>query len=270
MAVIGLRAGALVSFNVEMVSAVPIATARGGNFVSRTYRRSPEAPPFLRHATDGGATCPPVFFPHGLLDMHGDCVFTKSEYDAHRMSLAVGTAVNMCLGGSLLILGMSLDDAYLRDAILHHRRWIKDVFWVTNSGHHDEWARVANVHRVPTDYATMWKKIAETILANDPKNELHEICAGPKGALERAVRGVKTVRAFLKTVESTVTGDDVVKQMLEKHRPAQAFAMYRRQCEDLGFDVPAAVRADPRFDLAWTEGDDPDAADFSVASKVVR
>jgi hypothetical protein len=65
--------------------------------------------------------------PHGLLDIDGNRVITKSEYLAHGMSLAVGTAVNLCLGGDLLILGMSLDDVYLRDAILLHRRWIRDV-----------------------------------------------------------------------------------------------------------------------------------------------
>ncbi len=78
MAVIGLRAGALVSFNIEIVSAVPFSVGRGGSFVPRAYRR-PEAESMLKSWTGGGVTSSAVFFPHGILDLEGNCVITRSE-----------------------------------------------------------------------------------------------------------------------------------------------------------------------------------------------
>jgi len=129
-AMIGLRAGPIVSFNVEMVSSFAFASAHGGCFIARPYQSR------WQHSV-GTNSVPglaglPVFFPHGLLDVYGECVITQSEYDRHEMSLAFRTAVGLCLGGDLLILGMSLSDPYLRRGILENRRWIRDVFWVAS------------------------------------------------------------------------------------------------------------------------------------------
>ena len=71
MAVVGLRAGALVSFNVEMVSAIPFSVGRGGSFVARSYRR-PESESLFRSWTGGGVVGAAVFFPHGLLNLEGN------------------------------------------------------------------------------------------------------------------------------------------------------------------------------------------------------
>lgn len=259
MAVIGARAGAIVSFNIEMLSSLPMAISRGGSFIFRSYRR-PESESFMKPMTDGGMTCSPVFLPHGLLDMEGNCVITKSEYLAHGMSLAVGTAVNACLGGDLLILGMSLDDGYLREAILEHRRWIRDVFWVTNSRSHAEWARVAKVHRVAATYEQTWTGIAKAHLAHDSHQELRAACAGEKGFFARAIRGIPKAREYIGEFENIVrkAADDLLEGA---HYAPRNFATYARQCEDLGFDVPEAIRADARFAAAWTEGNDPDGDD---------
>jgi hypothetical protein len=260
MAIIGLRAGALVSFNIEPVSAVPFAG--GGSFVIRSYRSEHE--PFLRPWTNGGVTSKPVYFVHGLLD-EGECVITKSEYAAHQMSLAVGTAVNLCLGGDLVILGMSLDDDYLRDAILKQRRWIRDVFWVTNSSKHAAWARVAKVHRISARYESLWTGIAAAHLTHDESGELRMLCGGPKGACERAVRAVARVQQFSAEVERELARAGT-RILADKKYPPRGFAMFKRQCEDLGYDIPPEVVADPRYAWAWTEGGDPHFADFAVGS----
>jgi hypothetical protein len=263
MAVIGVRAGALVSFNIEIVSTIPFSIGRGGSFVPRAYRR-PEVESMLKPWTGGGVVGAAVFFPHGILDLEGNCVITRSEYDAHRMSLAVGTAVNLCLGGDLLILGMSLDDAYLRDAILQHRRWIRDVFWVGSRFEHEEWARMANVHRVRASYAEIWSGIAKAHLAHDSRGEIAGLCTGSKGVLERAVRGVDIARRTVREFESKYVG--TAQKLLEPHFTPRDFARFARQCSDLGFEIPATVTADPRYALAWTEGLDPQSAAFEVGS----
>jgi hypothetical protein len=264
MAVIGLRAGALVSFNIEIVSAIPLSVGRGGSFVPRAYRR-PEAESMLKPWTGGGVVGSAVFFPHGILDLEGNCVITKSEYDAHRMSLAVGTAVNLCLGGDLLIVGMSLDDAYLRDAILQHRRWIRDVFWVDSRFQHEEWARVANVHCVRASYGEIWSEIATAHIAHDSRGELAGLSAGSKGVIERAVRGVETARRTVREFESKYVG--TAQKLLQPQYTPRDFARFARQCDDLGFEVPDFVSADPRYARTWTEGLDPQSAVFEVGSR---
>ncbi|HVO26268.1 MAG TPA: hypothetical protein VMW56_21855 [Candidatus Margulisiibacteriota bacterium] len=142
---IAARASGIVSFNIETISAVPFSIAKGGgSFNPRSYTE-PGPYQFLRLRSFPGSATLPVYFPHGLLDLTGRCVMTSSEYALHSISLAVGTAVSVCLGGNLLILGMSLADKYLRDAVLTGRRWLRNVYWVgkVDEFQFREWARVA-------------------------------------------------------------------------------------------------------------------------------
>ena len=181
------------------------------------------------------------------------------------MSLAVGTAVSLCLGGDLLIVGMSLDDAYLREAILRHRRWIRDVFWVDARFDHHEWARVANVHCVHASYQDIWAGLSQAHLEHDSRGELAGLCAGTKGVTVRAVRGVGTAREMVREFEAKYA--ETGRKLLAPQFTARDFARFTRQCDDVGLDVPEFVAADPRFARAWTEGSDPQSAEFTVGSR---
>ncbi len=136
-ALVGARASNVVSFNIEMISSLALGLGQGGAFVPRTYLPpTPYAPPVMTIAS--GTIGNTVYYPHGLLDIQGACVMTRSEYDLHGASLAAGAAVSLCLGGDLLVLGMSLSDRYLRDAILRGRQWIRDIYWVNERFPHAE------------------------------------------------------------------------------------------------------------------------------------
>lgn len=259
MGLIGTRAGTVVSFNIDTVSAVPIAAALGGSFVPRAYRSTGygESPTGFQQFTNGGIVCKPVYFPHGVLDTSGDCVITESEYLSHSMSLAVTTAINQCLGGDLLILGMSLGDRYLREALVRHRHSIREIFWVTNSTEHGSWARGARVHKIPAKHEAIWSGIANSSLEHDNNGELRKLYEGEKGIAARCVRGIESIRKFLAGFEKHIIG--MADELLRPEQSASNFVRFVRHCEDLGFDVPQRVLEDDRFAAGWTTGRDPDS-----------
>lgn len=144
-AIIGARASNVVSFNMDSVSGMAFTCGRpGGTTPPRTYLERTQYVAATLGPTPGPLSAP-AYCPHGLLDLYGNCVMTKSEYTKHSMSMAVGTAIHMCLGGDLVILGMSVSDRYLRRALMKNRRWIRSVYWVCDDCPHPEWARVADV-----------------------------------------------------------------------------------------------------------------------------
>jgi len=166
-AVIGSRASAVVSFNVEEVTSIPFILFKGGGqLCRRLFRERVAYEPYEQAPIDPGPTAFPVFFPHGLLS-EGQVVLTQSEYDRLQAGVAMDTAVHIALGSHLVILGMSLDDSYLRHALLKHRRWLGDIFWFDASFRHSEWARVAHVTTVEIDHAKFWGELANAILSAD-------------------------------------------------------------------------------------------------------
>jgi hypothetical protein len=131
-ATIATRAGALVSFNIDLVSGFLLSLLGGGTtFVPRTLRERSDFAINITASTNPGTVGKPVYFPHGLL-LEGNVVITRSEYDRHVGSLAMTTAVHLCIGTDLVIVGTSLDDRYLRDAVLPTcaRSWnLQDVIY---------------------------------------------------------------------------------------------------------------------------------------------
>ncbi|MDP9037207.1 MAG: hypothetical protein M3O50_20610 [Myxococcota bacterium] len=251
-ATIAARASVIVSFNIEMISAVPFAIAKGGGFFRpRPYLEGSKR--FANMEGDVGAAMVPVYFPHGLLDMFGGCAITDSEYLLHKMSLAVDTAVNTCIGGDVLILGMSLADQYLRDAIVRGRRWMKNVLWVTNDDAFGEWARVAEVTMVSAPHEKVWHGIAQRCLdreaeavarARSNKQELnqHRTVLG-NGSMKNAI---DTMRGLIQRVPSEVARLST-ELVSGTHYGPKEFRDFVRAVEDLGLDVPAVVSQDPRY-----------------------
>lgn len=244
MAVIGARAGAIVSFNIEAVSSVPVAASPGGSSVLRPYLRDQQPP--ISVPTDGGITSKPVFFPHGLLDIHGECVLTRSEYKAHGITMAVSTAINLCLGGDLVILGMSLGDEYLRDTIVHHRNWIRNVFWIANQHDHEEWARIASVHCVKADHHEVWKGIADAHRNADRRNELAD-GSPPRDLESRAVRAVRRMQTFLSEELPAELDKIAIAYAGNPSYYGADLVRFARQCRNLGLPVPGAVLNDRRY-----------------------
>lgn len=249
-AIVGARAGAIVSFNIEMITATIFAAGRGGSFVARTYREPRRfINPFVN--SEPGLVTGSVYFPHGLLDTDGNCVMTKSEYARYKMSMGVRTAISLCLGGDLLILGMSLGDAYLRRAILKQRRWIRNIYWITSgSTDFSEWARTAGVTCVEASYSALWDGIARAHLEADAEAHGHgddaKLVGMAKfwrehlpGHMTRLIDKIRSMQELLNGWAERIKPDHGA-EFLEE------FACY---CMDLGLDVPARVRNDLRCRL---------------------
>jgi hypothetical protein len=244
-AMIGARASALVSFNIEYLSALPFVYARNGtSFVGRTFR---ERSPFsgeLVITTQPGITSPPVYFPHGLLDQ-GNVVMTKSEYDKHLGSLAVTTAVHLAVGGDLVIIGMSLGDTYLRDAVLQNRRWLRGIYWLGSENDFPEWSRVAEVTFVEVSHETMWRGLGRTILLADRAGKLHEVEGEMRAKvineMKQAVLEHHAIPAQLTKQAEYLVG---IPQATDAK--ITEFAEF---CVAAGFDVPDIVLKDGRCRL---------------------
>lgn len=175
-AVIAARAGALVSFNIEFFAASAHCLMRGTEtFLPRTFRQRTPFAVNLSVSTNSGLVGAPIYFPHGLL-LEGSVVLTRSEYDRHVGSLAMTTAVHLCIGGDLVILGMSLADAYLRAAILQNRQWLRSVYWLgeVSSFQFHEWARVADVTCVQADNSDVWSQMAAAMVGADTGGMLRQ------------------------------------------------------------------------------------------------
>jgi hypothetical protein len=241
-AVIAARAGALVSFNIDLVSGYLLSVLSGGSkFLPRTLREKSTYGIEFTSNHEPGTVGKPVYLPHGTL-FEGNVVITKSEYDRHVGSLAMATAVHLCIGTDLVILGMSLDDAYLREAILQNRRWIHNVFWVNNRFSHEEWSRVARVTCVRADYGLLWAQLARAIILADKGGRLAE---NIKMASEQLGDLLERLCNLVSTFGDRIAqlGEQIASQSLYT---TEHFADFVQFCEDAGFDIPAVVAHDPR------------------------
>jgi hypothetical protein len=237
-AMIGTRASAVVCFNIDRISGSLFVLGHGGNVAARTYLPKARSIAQIEVPMNTGLVTCPVYFPHGLLD-EGNCVMTASEYQLHRMSLAANVAVSLCLGGDLLILGMSLGDMYLRDALIENRNWIREIYWVTNAAPSITWARAARVTVVEAEHPEIWPELATTIVGSNAtlrerRDNLNEKL---RPSVEKLQRGIA---AFPVEFESWVT----------KHLPMLIGASNRGELagifEDLGLPVPRSVPGESR------------------------
>jgi hypothetical protein len=116
-------ANPIVSFNVEPLSSVlPARPAAPIRLVPYSNDRPSEftwREPF-------GKFQRLVYHPHGLIIT--DPVMTESDYHSKNGTLAFGLAIHLAFGNNLAIVGMSLDDEFLRKQIEDSRRQIKISF----------------------------------------------------------------------------------------------------------------------------------------------
>jgi hypothetical protein len=91
-----------------------------------------------------------IYHPHGAVTVGGICVMTASEYRAMRGTLALQLAVHAAFRSPLAIVGMSLDDEYLRQQLAEFRDQVDEVFWFRTMGPmaSDELERWCIVNRV--------------------------------------------------------------------------------------------------------------------------
>lgn len=138
VAKLGLLANPIVNFNIEALTSVVLATG-GGHYSIKTYGKKVfeenntisrgtgfsmrdnqyEDQRFKRH----------IYHPHGNIDGYGVSVITDNNYDRHTSSLSYQLAVHNAFDNTLAIVGMSLEDKYLREQIGSFREEINNIFW---------------------------------------------------------------------------------------------------------------------------------------------
>lgn len=170
-AALGQLANPIVSFNIEPLSSVLLGRPAGPTrilpYLQDKNRRVLERKELFHRFQRI------IYHPHGLIN--GTCVITKSDYEANNQSLAFGLAIHAAFGNNLAIVGMSLQDKYLRRHIQSFRSQIKDVIWF-NSSFSDEslsWAQKHNIKPVLMSWPDFWKSWASLGVRLDET----ELCA---------------------------------------------------------------------------------------------
>jgi len=109
-----------------------------------------------------------VFHPHGALNISGVCVLGARDYRAMRGTLALQLAVHSAFELNLAIVGMSLNDAYLRAQLADFRPQVQEVLWFTSSppkAELVEWAWKNRVRIVFVDWPDFWETVQRELPA---------------------------------------------------------------------------------------------------------
>ena len=155
---LGQLANPIVSFNIEPLSSLLLGRAAGPVRLmvqqprgkpSQTWRESGEA---------GGRFQRLVYHPHGLAT--AESVMTATQYRTNSQTLAFGLAVHASFGNTLVIVGMSLDDAYLRRQIERFRPSIGSIYWFNSrfSRRLSSWAAGLDINCVNAPWDAFWQE----------------------------------------------------------------------------------------------------------------
>jgi hypothetical protein len=155
---LGQIANPIISFNIEPLSSVLIGRAAGP---IRLMVQKPSGKPvqtWRESGETGGRFQRLVYHPHGLATR--ESVMTATQYRTNRQTLAFGLAIHAAFGNSLVIVGMSLDDAYLRRHIERFRASIDSIYWF-NSGFSSKllsWAAGLDINCVTSQWDAFWRE----------------------------------------------------------------------------------------------------------------
>jgi hypothetical protein len=195
VASLGQIANPIVSFNIEPLSSLLVGRAAGP---VRIMFQQPPGQPTFTWREPGGHFQRLVYHPHGLAT--SETVMTKAQYKANRQTLAFGLAIHAAYGNTLAIVGMSLDDEYLRKHLERFRGGIGPIFWF-NSDFPDDlsaWAERNDITCVRAPWAEFWQRWHEIPIELD-QNQLaiawymavneatEEAEGGAQGSLERSL-----------------------------------------------------------------------------------
>lgn len=167
IAALGQLANPIVSFNIEPLSSLLLARPAGP---FRILFQSATAKPTYTWRELGGRFQRIVYHPHGLAT--ADSVMTASQYKSNRETLAFRLAIHAAFGNTLAIVGMSLDDKYLRHQIKKSRTSLGDVYWFGEE-FPDKLANWASQHRIETvqvhwpEFWNRWRELPVDIASSD-------------------------------------------------------------------------------------------------------
>lgn len=155
LSLIGSLASSIVNFNVESLSSQMLAASSpalklkafhppvaGSSGLRRHYsvaRRPASGDAFLN-----------VFHPHGAIDVGGRSIITSRDYRSLDGTLGFQVAIHQAFMDNVLILGMSLEDGYLREQIAEFRPQMRAIYWVREAGwtSHRQWAEANDIQTI--------------------------------------------------------------------------------------------------------------------------
>lgn len=127
IAQLGLMANPIVNFNIEHLTSFALAMP-GGPCATRCLRKDPKLH-YVQNFSVQGRPQRLIYHPHGLINDSGLCVMTRNDYDLLPQTLALRMAVHAAFDSVLFIVGMSMEDAYLRRLLEKHYLDIFEIVW---------------------------------------------------------------------------------------------------------------------------------------------
>jgi len=163
VAALGQLANPIVSFNIEPFSSTLLARPAGPARIVPFIK--PETPRI--DFTEFTKTFQRiVYHPHGLSTV--DCIMTREEYKTLNGTLALQLAAHAAFGNNLAIVGMSLQDEYLRKQISEFRKQINSIVWFNSQFHNLEtWAMCNEVEMVQSEWSEFWEHLNITPIPQD-------------------------------------------------------------------------------------------------------
>lgn len=127
---LGMVANSIVNFNIESITSVLLARP-GGPYVIKAFQPPVDGASSVCSFSGSCVNDKPrrsVYHPHGSIDITGLCTLTESDYKALQGTLAFQLACHAAFQEVLVIVGMSLEDSYLREQIESFRSQIGEIF----------------------------------------------------------------------------------------------------------------------------------------------
>jgi hypothetical protein len=154
VAALGQLANPIVSFNIEPLSSLLLGRPGGP---IRVLVQQPKGKPVYTWREPGGRFQRLVYHPHGLATVA--TVMTATQYKANSQTLAFGVAIHASFGNTLVIVGMSLDDEYLRHQVALYRASIGAIYWFNSSFSREieSWAAEHDITTVAAPWGEFWQ-----------------------------------------------------------------------------------------------------------------
>lgn len=153
IAALGQLANPIVSFNIEPFSSTLLARPAGP---ARIIPFIKPQTPRVEFTEFGKSFQRIVYHPHGLST--ADCIMTSDDYKTLDGTLAFQLAAHAAFGNNLAIVGMSLQDEYLRKQIYEFRNQIHSIFWFNSQfGGLETWAMCNSVEMVEAEWGDFWE-----------------------------------------------------------------------------------------------------------------
>lgn len=170
LAAIGRFANTIINFNIEILTSIIIAEPQGPYrmrfFTAKEQIISGKKQ--IRGFADSMLIYRNVLHPHGALEYSGPCIITATDYSDLKANLAFQLSIHHAFDDNLIIIGMSLEDQYLRDQISNFRDYLHGIYWVNSQralDRHKDWIKNTRIEGIAVNWSDFWKQLEYATLS---------------------------------------------------------------------------------------------------------